>query len=153
MSMTRAPALIAVTALACALAACGSEHAGTSAGGSTTSASPTTTPAAGQAALRRQAEAPALISQCALDRGLIKAALPSSLGHDGRINSGIGDTQKFMSWYNDVSSVLVDKQQIFAWTEWAVTNDKLPSAVCGASASATQLAGQLFPAWPTVWDT
>jgi hypothetical protein len=146
----RVPALAAVAALACAATACSSGAAGTTpAGGS--SASPTATPTASQAALRRQAEAPALVSQCALDRGIIKAALPSSLGHDGRIKPGIGDTPTFVGWYNNVSSVTVGNQQLLAWTEWAVTNAKLPPAVCGTSASANQLAGQLFPGWPTVW--
>jgi hypothetical protein len=143
------PAAIAVVALACAVTACGSGHAGASAGGAPASAS--ATPTASQAALRRQAEAPALVSQCALDRGIVKAALPSSLGHDGKIKPGIGDTPNFISWYNNLTPVTVGSQQLFVWTEWAVTNARLPSAVCGTSASATQLASQLFPGWPTVW--
>ncbi|HEY1823579.1 MAG TPA: hypothetical protein VGG83_26930 [Trebonia sp.] len=151
MSVLRVPIAVAALALAGGVTACGSGHAGTPAGGSSTSASPAVTPTASQAALRRQAEAPALVSQCALDRGIIKAALPSSLGGDGKIKPGIGDTPTFVSWYNNVSSVIVDNQQLLAWTEWAVTNAKLPSAVCGTSASATQLASQLFPGWPTVW--
>ena len=145
----RVHAAIAVAALACAATACSSGPAGTPAGGS--SASSSATPTASQAALRRQAEAPALISQCALDRGIIRAALPSSLGHDGEIKPGIGDTPAFVGWYNNVSSVMVDNQLLFAWTEWAVANARLPSAVCGMSASATQLASRLFPGWPTVW--
>jgi hypothetical protein len=144
-SATRVSALAAVAALACAVTACSSGSAGPTAGG------PSATPTASQAALRRQAEAPALISQCALDRGIIRAALPSSLGHDGEIKPGIGDTPTFVGWYNNVSSVMVDNQLLFAWTEWAVANAKLPSAVCGTSASATQLASQLFPGWPKVW--
>jgi hypothetical protein len=149
--MTRVPAVVAGVVLACAATACGSSsgHAGAPAGGSSTSAG--ATPTASQAALRRQAEAPALISQCALDRGIVKVALPSSLGRNGKIKPGIGDTPAFVSWYNNVSSVTVDNQQLLAWTEWAVTNAKLPSAVCGTSASATQLASQLFPGWPTIW--
>ena len=151
MSAARASALVAVVALASAVTACtsASGHAGASAGGPSVSAAPT--PTASQAELRRQAEAPALISQCALDRGIIRAALPSSLGHDGEIKPGIGDTPTFVGWYNNVSSVMVGNQLLFAWTEWAVANAKLPSAVCGTSASATRLASQLFPGWPTVW--
>jgi hypothetical protein len=153
MSMMRVPGLVAVVALACAATACGSSsssgHAGTPASGSSTSAA--ATPTASQAALRRQAEAPALISQCALDRGTVKAPLPASLGRDGKIKPGIGDTPDFIGWYNNVSYVTVDNQQLLDWTEWAVTNAKLPSAVCGTSASATRLASQLFPGWPTVW--
>ena len=146
----RVSALVAVAALASAVTACTrSGPAGATAGGPSVSAAPT--PTASQAELRRQAEAAALISQCALDRGIIRAALPSSLGHDGKIKPGIGDTPTFLGWYNNVSSVMVDNQLLFAWTEWAVANAKLPSAVCGTSASATQLASQLFPGWPTVW--
>jgi len=144
-SAKRVPALAAVAALACAVTACTSGPAGGS------PAPSSATPTASQAALRRQAEAPALISQCALDRGIIKAALPSSLGHDGEIKPGIGDTPTFVGWYTNVSSVMVDNQLLFAWTEWAVANARLPSAVCGTSASATQLASHLFPGWPTVW--
>jgi len=145
----RVSALAAVAALACAATACSSGSAGTPAGGP--SASSSATPTASQAALRREAEAPALISQCGLDRGIIKTALPSSLGHDGKIKPGIGDTPAFLGWYYNVSSVTVDNQLLFAWTDWAVASAKLPSAVCGTSASATQLASQLFPGWPTVW--
>jgi hypothetical protein len=141
----RIPALAAVAALACAVTACSSGPAG----GPPAPSAPT--PTASQAALRREAEAAALISQCGLDRGIIKTALPSSLGHDGKIKPGIGDTPAFLGWYNNVSSVMVDNQLLFAWTEWAVANARLPSAVCGTSASATQLASQLFPGWPTVW--
>jgi hypothetical protein len=149
--MMRVPALLAVVALGCAATACGSSsgHDGAPAGGSSTSAA--AMPTASQAALRRQAEAPALISQCALDRGIVKAPLPWSLGRDGKIKPGIGDTPDFLGWYSNVSTVTVGNQQLLAWTEWAVTNAKLPSAVCGTSASATQLARQLFPGWPTVW--
>ncbi|HEX3516037.1 MAG TPA: hypothetical protein VHT26_18765 [Trebonia sp.] len=150
----RAPAMVAVVALASAVTACTSAsghaaHAGASAGGPSVSSA--ATPTASQAELRRQAEAPALISQCALDRGIVRAALPSSLGHDGKIKPGIGDTPTFVGWYDNVSSVMVDNQLLFAWTAWAVANAKLPPAVCGTSASAIQLASQLFPGWPTVW--
>jgi hypothetical protein len=149
-SVLRLPALVAVVTLAGAVTACGSAsgHAGATAGESSAAAP---TPTASQAALRRQAEAPALVSQCALNRGIIKASLPSSLGREGKINPGIGDTPAFVSWYNNISPVMVDNQQLFAWTEWAVTNARLPPAVCGTSASATQLARQLFPGWPTAW--
>ena len=126
-----------------------SGHAGASAGGPSAPRRPR--PPRARPRCDARPRQPALISQCGLDRGIIKAALPSSLGHDGKIKPGIGDTPTFLGWYNNVSSVMVDNQLLFAWTDWAVANAKLPSAVCGTSASATRLASQLFPGWPTVW--
>jgi hypothetical protein len=39
---------------------------------------------------------------------------------------------------------LTERYSIYAWANWAAQNDKLPPAVCGTSATASQLQGQVF---------
>lgn len=156
----RARAVLPGVALvvACGLTACGPSHPGSSHPGSPTASSGTTSrsaPTADQAAGRRLAEAPALLVQCALDRGTIKASsVPSSLGHGGQIDAAVGGSLAFARWYSGgVNATMIGGHDLAFWVSWAATNDRLPVAVCGASATAAKMASRLFPGAPEAWGS
>jgi hypothetical protein len=138
-------------AMTCAITACGSTNSSSAASSAGTAAS--TSKAANAAALRRSAEAQAMIAQCALDHGTVKASsLPSSLGSNGKVKPGIGDTAAFLQWFQPVSGTMISGKYLYEWANWAVYYDKLPAEVCGTE-TASQLANSLFPGWPSVWNS
>lgn len=133
------------------IAACGSANSSSTA--VSTHAATSKSASANQAALRRSAEAQAIVAQCGLDQGLVKASsLPSSLGTDGKIKALVGNTPVFLQWFQNVSSTSIGGKYLYEWATWAATYGKLPTTVCG-SASASQLANSLFPGWPSVWNS
>jgi hypothetical protein len=147
--------LVAAAALALltAVAACGSQSAQPATG--TASTAPAAAPTADQAAGRRLAEAPGLLVQCGLDRGTIKASdVPASVADNGQIKPATAGSAAFVQWYaSGVDGTTIGGQNLTYWASWAATHDKLPPAVCGASASASQMAKRLFPGAPTAWGT
>jgi hypothetical protein len=140
--------------LACGLTACSSTPSGSPAGSSATT-SAAAAPTADQAVGRRLAEAPALLVQCALDRGTIKgSSVPSSLGHGGQIDAAVGGSLAFAQWYSGgTNGTVIGGQNLAYWVSWAATHDTLPAAVCGASASAAKMASRLFPGAPAAWGS
>lgn len=124
------------------------------------SSAPTMSPT--EAASLRAVDAPPLLVQCALSRGLMKP--PTGL----EVISGIAPwlqgskvviTSKnfvtFHQWFDGYGSTVVAGQPLTQWAQSAASNDKLPSAVCG-STSATALQKQVFakdPAVPNPWGT
>jgi hypothetical protein len=131
-------------ALAVGAASCGSSPAG---GG----ASPAPAGSSSQTA-QRQADAPALIVDCVVVRGLTSTVL-SSVGRASWVTSlGVQLTPSnraaFGSWYQAHRSDTVAGQTLAHWQQSAVQSGQLPSAVCGANGlngmSASQLQKQVF---------
>lgn len=143
----------AAGAMLFSVAACGSAPAKPAAGAAT--GRPAPAPTASQAAGRRLAEAPGLLVQCGLDRGTIKASdVPASLAVNGQLKPATAGSTAFVQWYaSGVNGTAIGGQNLTYWASWAATNDKLPPAVCGTSASAAQMADRLFPGAPTAWGT
>lgn len=130
-------------ALATGAAGCGSSPAG--------SASPSPSGSSSQMA-QRQADAPALIVDCVVVRGLTSTVL-SSVGRASWVTSlGVQLTPSnraaFGSWYQAHKNDTVAGQTLAQWQQSAVQSGQLPSAVCGASGlngmSASQLQKQVF---------
>jgi hypothetical protein len=143
----RGPRWLAAPVLGAALAAgaagCGSPPAG--------GASPSPSGTSNQTA-RRQADAPALIVDCVVVRGLTSPVL-SSVGRASWVTSlGVQLTPSnqaaFGSWYQAHKNDTVAGQTLARWQQSAVQSGQLPSAVCGASGlngmSASQLQKQVF---------
>jgi hypothetical protein len=131
-------------ALAAGAAGCGSASPGGS-------ASPSPGGTSDQTA-QRQADAPALIVDCVVVRGLTSTVL-SSVGRASWVTSlGVQVTPSnqaaFGSWYQAHQNDTVAGQTLAQWQRSAVQSGRLPSAVCGASGlngmSAAELQQQVF---------
>lgn len=131
-------------ALAAGTTGCGSSPAGGS-------ASPSPSGSSNQTA-QRQADAPALIVDCVVVRGLTSPVL-SSVGRASWVTSlGVQITPSnqtsFNSWYQANQNDTVAGQTLAQWQQSAAQSGQLPSAVCGASGlngmSASELQKQVF---------
>jgi hypothetical protein len=106
---------------------------------------------------RRYDEAPALLVQCGLSHGTIKPQTGQPWYSDGKVlpltGSGSDDHDaEFSTWYDANGTITIGGMTLSGWREWAATNDKLPSAVCGPSVAASALQAQVFPGQPNPWD-
>lgn len=139
-------------ALVAGAAGCGSSSP---AGGG---ASPS--PSSSNQTAQRQADAPALIVDCVVVRGLTSTVL-SSVGRASWVTSlGVQVTPSneasFNSWYQANQNDTVAGQTLAQWQQSAARTGKLPSAVCGASGlngmSASELQKEVFAKDPAAGD-
>ena len=139
-------------ALVAGAAGCGSSPAG---GG----ASPSPSGSTDQTAQRR-ADAPALIVDCVVVRGLTSTVL-SSVGRASWVTSlGVQVTPSneasFNSWYQAHQNDTVAGQTLAQWQQSAAQTGKLPSEVCGAGGlngmSASELQKEVFAKDPAAGD-
>lgn len=136
------PAVLALTALAAAaVTACSSPS----------QPGPAATPAGSDTAALRSADAPALIVDCALRRGLLKppaGLVTPSHGQpwlQGRsVVITTANAPYFSEWYTGNDATVVAGRQLAEWTMDTASSGKLPAAVCGPGASARQLQKQVF---------
>jgi hypothetical protein len=70
----------------------------------------------------------------------------------GNIVITAGTAANFDSWYQANDGISVEGKTLTQWTQWAASNDKLPAAVCGTSASASVLQKQVFGKDPAAGD-
>ncbi len=138
-------------ALVAGAAGCGSSPAGGSASPSPSSSNQTA---------QRQADAPALIVDCVVVRGLTSTVL-SSVGRASWVTSlGVQVTPSneasFNSWYQANQNDTVAGQTLAQWQQSAAQTGKLPSALCGASGlngmSASELQKEVFAKDPAAGD-
>lgn len=155
----RRPWLIPVfgVALLAGAAGCGSAPAGSSgspSGGGSPSASSSQT-------AQRQADAPALVVDCVVVRGLPLSTGLSSIGRPSWMTSlGVQITPanqaEFNSWYQAHQTATVAGQSLAQWQQATVTSGKLPSQICGANGlngmSVSDLQKQVFAKDPAVGD-
>lgn len=108
----------------------------------------------------RKADAPALIVDCVVVRGLTSTVL-SSVGRASWVtNLGVQITPSneasFNSWYQAHKSATVAGQALAQWQQSSAQSGKLPGAVCGASGlngmSASDLQKQVFAKDPAAGD-
>jgi hypothetical protein len=136
----------------------GSSSPGTSSSSAGASVSPVSSGStAGLGLSRRYDEAPALLVQCGLSHGTIKPQTGQPWYADGKVLplSGTGSDDhdaEFSTWWDANSTITIGGMTLSGWREWAASNDKLPSAVCGPSVSASALQAQVFPGQPNPWD-
>ncbi len=106
-----------------------------------------------QAYALRPGSADALLTDCALRRGLMPP--PAGLatpppgqhswlqGHRVLIASSY-QSAAFNEWFQNHSRMVVAGQQLTDWEQQTVSSGKLPAAVCGPGASAYELQTQVF---------
>ena len=63
---------------------------------------------------------------------------------DGNIVITTGTAPTFDAWYAANDGISVAGKTLTEWTQWTAANDKLPTAVCGSSVSASALQRQVF---------
>jgi hypothetical protein len=106
----------------------------------------------------RLAQAPALIVQCALTKGLLKPPTglltpsgekPWLQGKKVVITSTNGAA--FSSWYGANNAITIAGQPIDQWVESTASSGQLPSAVCG-SISLSALREQVYAQDPSAGD-
>ena len=113
------------------------------------SAPPIPTPTSSTAGQSRSSDAPALLVQCMLSQGTLgrsDSIFADSPGwfRNGDIVITAGTAAKFDAWYQANDGISVAGMTLAEWTTWAAANDKLPTAVCGSSVSASTLQRQVF---------
>ena len=123
------PAGLAVLAALAALAGCAS-----SSGASGTSGS------SGQLEAARQADAPAILVECVIERGSVLGSFTQSMVRApwisaDRVAITPASAPAFDAWYRAHDSVTVAGKSLSAWQRWPAQNDKLPAGVCGPDAS------------------
>jgi hypothetical protein len=120
-----------------------------------------TSPGTGQnAASARNAAAPALLAQCAVTADLAGAAgsaakasdqLPASEQwlHSGKIQLTAASAGQFTGWYEGhLAAVVVHGKSFDQWAQGAASSDKLPTAVCGTTTTASALYAQVYAHYP-----
>jgi hypothetical protein len=135
--------------LGCALTACSSGPP------------PTPTPTSSQAGQYRSTDAPALLIQCMLTQGTLGLTDSIFGGNPSWLRSGnvviTADTAtSFNTWFQAHDKISAGGQTLAQWTQWAAANDKLPTEVCGESASAPALQQKVFGSYPEAgnpWST
>jgi hypothetical protein len=94
----------------------------------------------GKLEAERQADAPAILVECVIDRGLVLGSFTRSMVRAPWISADrVAITQAnasaFDAWYQAHDSVKVAGKSLSAWQQWSAQNDKLPADVCGPDAS------------------
>jgi hypothetical protein len=124
--LPRAPAAAAGLAVLAALAGCASSS----------SSSGSSDKLEGE----RQADAPAILVECVIERGSVLGSFTQSMLRAPWISADkVAITQanapEFAAWYRAHDSVAVAGQSLSAWQQWSARSDKLPAPVCGPDAS------------------
>jgi len=108
----------------------------------------------------RNAAAPALLAQCAINADLAGAAgsaakasdqLPTSQQwlHSGKIQLTAASAGQFTGWYEGhLAAATVHGKSFDQWAQAAASSDKLPTAVCGTSTTASALYAQVYAHYP-----
>lgn len=128
----------------------------TSSSSTTPSPSPSTTSAApipsdSATASLRSADAPALIVQCVLNKGLMKppTGLVTPSGETPwlqgkRVVITAKNDATFNDWYSGNDALVIAGKQLMQWAQSLASSGKLPTAVCGSSTSASDLQKEVF---------
>ena len=108
--------------------------------GCTSSSSTGSSGSSGQLEAERQADAPAILVECVIERGSVLGSFTQSMlrapwiSHD-RVVITQANAPEFAAWYQAHDSVTVAGKSLAAWQQWSAQNDKLPVAVCGPDAT------------------
>lgn len=120
------PAAVAGLAVLAALAGCASSS---SSSGSSD-----------KLAAERQADAPAILVECVIERGSVLGSFTQSMLRApwisaDRVAITEANAPEFDAWYQAHDSVAVAGKTLSAWQQWSAQNNKLPAAVCGPDAT------------------
>jgi hypothetical protein len=122
--LPRVPAAVAGLAVLALIAGCSSSSSGSS----------------GKLEAERQADAPALLVECVIERGSVLGAFTQSMAGASWISTDQvaitpANAPEFNTWYQAHDSTAVAGKSLAAWQQWSAQNDKLPAGVCGPYAS------------------
>jgi hypothetical protein len=129
--LPRVPAAVAGLAALAVIAGC----AASSSSGSSSSSS-----SSDKLEAERQADAPAILVECVIERGSVLGSFTQSMVRapwisEDRVAITQANAPEFAAWYRAHDSVAVAGKSLAAWQQWSAQNDKLPAAVCGPDAS------------------
>lgn len=106
--------------------------------------------------------APALLTQCAINRG-IKNVISSAQRYnklqpashrwlnDTSVHLTFANGGAFQDWYQNAPNFNVGGRSLLSnWPRIAASQGKLPQAVCGPGVSAKQLYVQVYAHWPSM---
>jgi hypothetical protein len=121
--LPRVPAVIAGLAVVAVIAGCSSSSG-----------------SSGKPEAERQADAPAILVECVIERGSVLGSFTQSMARVPWISGDqVAITQanapEFEAWYRAHDSVVVGGKSLAGWQQWSARGDKLPAAVCGPEAS------------------
>lgn len=121
--LPRVPVAVAGLAMLAAIAGCSSSSG-----------------SSGKLEAERQADAPAILVECVIERGSVLGSFTQSMARAPWISADqVAITQasapQFDAWYRAHDSVAVAGKSLSAWQQWSAQNNKLPAAVCGPDAS------------------
>ncbi|HEY1667598.1 MAG TPA: hypothetical protein VGG54_18090 [Trebonia sp.] len=88
----------------------------------------------------RQADAPAILVECVIERGSVLGSFTQSMLRApwisaDRVAITEANAPEFDAWYQAHDSVAVAGKTLSAWQQWSAQNNKLPAAVCGPDAT------------------
>jgi hypothetical protein len=119
----RVPAVAAGLAVLAAIAGCSSSSG-----------------SSGTLETERQADAPAILVECVIERGSVLGSFTQSMVRapwisEDRVAITQANAPEFAAWYRAHDSATVAGQSLAAWQQWSARSDKLPAAVCGPDAT------------------
>lgn len=99
-------------------------------------------------------EAPPMLVQCGITQHTIKKPPPGQpwLQGDRVVMTGT-KASGFNEWYQSNNATVIGGKALSDWAEWAANNNKLPTEVCGPSASASKIHAEVFPSQPNPWSS
>lgn len=155
----RRRAIIGAAITAAALAGCSTDSPSSSSPSASgqASTSPSAASGAGGSVADRYGEAPALLAQCGISNGTIKPPTGQPWYRDGKVLPLSGSAAagqhdaELSSWWDSSKESHIGGRTLSDWSEWAASNDRLPTAVCGSGASASSLAAQIYPGQSNPW--
>lgn len=123
---SRVPAAVAGLAVLAALAGCASSSSSSG--------------ASDKLEAERQADAPAILVECVIERGSVLGSFTQSMLRApwisaNRVAITEANAAEFDAWYQAHHSVAVAGKTLSAWQQWSAQNNKLPAAVCGPDAT------------------
>jgi hypothetical protein len=111
------------------------------------------TPSSYNAEALRAADGRPLLVQCAITRGLMKRPTGEQTWlHGTKVAITQADAGNFNEWYALNLATMIAGKELSQWVQSAAANDKLPSKVCGTSASASALQNKVFAQSPAAGD-
>lgn len=119
--MKRKTTLVVQCTALLAVAACGSSGSGDN-----------------QAYSQRFADAPALLTQCVIERDSLPIGASAEQWFsraDEAIHITGSTAASFLAWFNTHDSGVVAGKSLASWRQWSAQNNALPTSVCGSDAA------------------
>jgi hypothetical protein len=91
-----------------------------------------------QAYSERFSDAPALLTQCVLERGSLAGPFEQTADQwmsSGEVHITAANAAAFLTWFKAHDPESVAGKSLASWRQWSAQNNALPQSVCGSDAS------------------